>query len=53
MKYLHGKLSDPTTHLNVRLFVSKMIVNSEEVRFNTNVPAIAGVTELMQLLELA
>lgn len=35
MKYLHGKLSNPTTPLNVRLFVSKMVVNTEEVRFMT------------------
>lgn len=31
MKYLHSKLSNPRTHLNVRLFISKMIINTEEV----------------------
>ncbi|TWW70550.1 DNA-dependent protein kinase catalytic subunit [Takifugu flavidus] len=31
MKYLHTKLSNPTTHLNIRLFIAKMIINTEEV----------------------
>ncbi|XP_072306662.1 DNA-dependent protein kinase catalytic subunit [Eucyclogobius newberryi] len=31
MKFLHGKLSNPATHLNIRLFISKLIINSEEV----------------------
>ncbi|KAM6908435.1 DNA-dependent protein kinase catalytic subunit [Lycodopsis pacificus] len=31
MKFLHGKLSNPATHLNIRLFISKLIINTEEV----------------------
>ncbi|KAM9332600.1 DNA-dependent protein kinase catalytic subunit [Pholidichthys leucotaenia] len=31
MKFLHGKLSNPATPLNIRLFISKMIINTEEV----------------------
>ncbi|KAM4534321.1 DNA-dependent protein kinase catalytic subunit isoform 1-T1 [Odontesthes bonariensis] len=31
MKFLHGKLSNPSTPLNIRLFISKLIVNTEEV----------------------
>uniref|UniRef100_A0A665X102 DNA-dependent protein kinase catalytic subunit n=1 Tax=Echeneis naucrates TaxID=173247 RepID=A0A665X102_ECHNA len=31
MKFLHGKLSNPSTPLNIRLFVSKLIINTEEV----------------------
>lgn len=37
MKYLHSKLSKPSTPLNIRLFISKMIINSEEVKLGTNV----------------
>lgn len=33
MKYLHSKLSNPTTHLNIRLFIAKLIINTEEVKF--------------------
>uniref|UniRef100_A0A3Q3ESV4 DNA-dependent protein kinase catalytic subunit n=1 Tax=Kryptolebias marmoratus TaxID=37003 RepID=A0A3Q3ESV4_KRYMA len=31
MKFLHGKLANPSTPLNIRLFVSKLIINTEEV----------------------
>ncbi|KAG8442079.1 hypothetical protein GDO86_011029, partial [Hymenochirus boettgeri] len=31
MKFLHGKLSNTSTSLNIRLFISKLIVNTEEV----------------------
>ncbi|XP_044195297.1 DNA-dependent protein kinase catalytic subunit [Thunnus albacares] len=31
MKFLHGKLSNPSTPLNIRLFISKLIINTEEV----------------------
>uniref|UniRef100_A0A673C7H7 DNA-dependent protein kinase catalytic subunit n=1 Tax=Sphaeramia orbicularis TaxID=375764 RepID=A0A673C7H7_9TELE len=31
MKFLHGKLSNPATPLNIRLFISKLVINSEEV----------------------
>ncbi|CAI9557295.1 unnamed protein product, partial [Staurois parvus] len=31
MKFLHTKLGNPSTQLNIRLFISKLIVNSEEV----------------------
>ncbi|XP_075968746.1 DNA-dependent protein kinase catalytic subunit [Anarhichas minor] len=31
MKFLHGKLSNPATHLNIRLFISKLLINTEEV----------------------
>ncbi|CAG5895668.1 unnamed protein product [Menidia menidia] len=31
MKFLHGKLSNSTTPLNIRLFISKLIINTEEV----------------------
>ncbi|KAM9308363.1 DNA-dependent protein kinase catalytic subunit [Gastrophryne carolinensis] len=31
MKYLHIKLGNPSTPLNIRLFISKLIVNTEEV----------------------
>ncbi|XP_034562055.1 DNA-dependent protein kinase catalytic subunit [Notolabrus celidotus] len=31
MKFLHAKLSNPTTPLNIRLFISKLITNTEEV----------------------
>ncbi|KAG7330004.1 hypothetical protein KOW79_006226 [Hemibagrus wyckioides] len=31
MKFLHGKLGNPSTPLNVRLFISKLIINTEEV----------------------
>ncbi|XP_056155309.1 DNA-dependent protein kinase catalytic subunit [Lampris incognitus] len=31
MKFLHGKLVNPATSLNIRLFISKLIINTEEV----------------------
>uniref|UniRef100_A0A3B4GU24 DNA-dependent protein kinase catalytic subunit n=1 Tax=Pundamilia nyererei TaxID=303518 RepID=A0A3B4GU24_9CICH len=31
MKFLHGKLANPSTPLNIRLFISKLIINTEEV----------------------
>ncbi|XP_071387705.1 DNA-dependent protein kinase catalytic subunit [Centroberyx affinis] len=31
MKFLHGKLVNPATPLNIRLFISKLIINIEEV----------------------
>ncbi|XP_022045230.2 DNA-dependent protein kinase catalytic subunit [Acanthochromis polyacanthus] len=31
MKFLHGKLTNPATPLNIRLFISKLIINTEEV----------------------
>ncbi|XP_068566169.1 DNA-dependent protein kinase catalytic subunit [Cebidichthys violaceus] len=31
MKFLHGKLSNPATALNIRLFISKLLINTEEV----------------------
>lgn len=31
MKFLHGKLANPATPLNIRLFISKLVINSEEV----------------------
>ncbi|XP_040921929.1 DNA-dependent protein kinase catalytic subunit [Toxotes jaculatrix] len=31
MKFLHGKLANPATPLNIRLFTSKLIINTEEV----------------------
>ncbi|CAJ1081863.1 DNA-dependent protein kinase catalytic subunit [Xyrichtys novacula] len=31
MKFLHSKLSNPATPLNIRLFISKLIINTEEV----------------------
>ncbi|XP_030635503.1 DNA-dependent protein kinase catalytic subunit [Chanos chanos] len=31
MKFLHGKLANPSTALNVRLFIAKLIINAEEV----------------------
>ncbi|XP_070783882.1 DNA-dependent protein kinase catalytic subunit [Enoplosus armatus] len=31
MKFLHAKLANPATPLNVRLFISKLIINTEEV----------------------
>uniref|UniRef100_A0A3P8SHR1 DNA-dependent protein kinase catalytic subunit n=1 Tax=Amphiprion percula TaxID=161767 RepID=A0A3P8SHR1_AMPPE len=31
MKFLHGKLANPATPLNIRLFISKLIINTEEV----------------------
>uniref|UniRef100_A0A3Q3H3L0 DNA-dependent protein kinase catalytic subunit n=1 Tax=Labrus bergylta TaxID=56723 RepID=A0A3Q3H3L0_9LABR len=31
MKFLHTKLSNPSTPLNIRLFISKLIINTEEV----------------------
>lgn len=31
MKFLHTKLANPSTPLNIRLFVSKLIINTEEV----------------------
>ncbi|XP_023688567.2 DNA-dependent protein kinase catalytic subunit isoform X1 [Paramormyrops kingsleyae] len=31
MKYFHGKLGNSTTPLNVRLFIAKIIINSEKV----------------------
>ncbi|KAG7524628.1 DNA-dependent protein kinase catalytic subunit [Solea senegalensis] len=31
MKFLHVKLSNPATPLNIRLFISKLIINTEEV----------------------
>ncbi|KAK2858626.1 hypothetical protein Q5P01_003246 [Channa striata] len=31
MKFLHGKLSNPATPLNIRLFISKLLINTEEV----------------------
>ncbi|XP_066480516.1 DNA-dependent protein kinase catalytic subunit [Tiliqua scincoides] len=31
MKFLHGKLGNPSVPLNIRLFVAKLIVNTEEV----------------------
>ncbi|KAI5104092.1 DNA-dependent protein kinase catalytic subunit [Silurus meridionalis] len=31
MKFLHGKLGNPATPLNIRLFIAKLIINTEEV----------------------
>ncbi|XP_062335709.1 DNA-dependent protein kinase catalytic subunit [Osmerus eperlanus] len=31
MKFLHGKLGNPATPLNIQLFISKLIINAEEV----------------------
>uniref|UniRef100_A0A8D0GIE8 DNA-dependent protein kinase catalytic subunit n=1 Tax=Sphenodon punctatus TaxID=8508 RepID=A0A8D0GIE8_SPHPU len=31
MKFLHGKLGNPSVPLNIRLFLAKLIVNTEEV----------------------
>ncbi|XP_067887902.1 DNA-dependent protein kinase catalytic subunit isoform X2 [Heterodontus francisci] len=31
MKFLHGKLGNSTTPLNIRLFIAKLIVNTEEI----------------------
>lgn len=31
MKFLQGKLANPATPLNIRLFISKLIINTEEV----------------------
>nr|XP_054607336.1 DNA-dependent protein kinase catalytic subunit isoform X2 [Nothobranchius furzeri] len=31
MKFLHGKLVNPSTPLNIRLFISKLVINTEEV----------------------
>ncbi|KAM4606662.1 DNA-dependent protein kinase catalytic subunit [Polymixia lowei] len=31
MKFLHGKLAKPATPLNIRLFISKLIINTEEI----------------------
>ncbi|XP_029105413.1 DNA-dependent protein kinase catalytic subunit-like [Scleropages formosus] len=31
MKFLHSKLSNPSTQLNIRLFIAKLIINAEEV----------------------
>uniref|UniRef100_A0A4W5N3K6 DNA-dependent protein kinase catalytic subunit n=1 Tax=Hucho hucho TaxID=62062 RepID=A0A4W5N3K6_9TELE len=31
MKFLQGKLSNPATLLNIRLFIAKLIINTEEV----------------------
>uniref|UniRef100_A0A3B5QIU8 DNA-dependent protein kinase catalytic subunit n=1 Tax=Xiphophorus maculatus TaxID=8083 RepID=A0A3B5QIU8_XIPMA len=31
MKFLHGKLANPATPLNIRLFISKLVINTEEV----------------------
>ncbi|KAK2886235.1 hypothetical protein Q8A73_020181 [Channa argus] len=31
MKFLHGKLSNPATPLNIRLFISKLVINTEEI----------------------
>ncbi|KAF4089760.1 hypothetical protein AMELA_G00069750 [Ameiurus melas] len=31
MKFLHGKLNNPSTPLNIRLFIAKLIINTEEV----------------------
>ncbi|XP_068603907.1 DNA-dependent protein kinase catalytic subunit [Brachionichthys hirsutus] len=31
MKFLHAKLLNPATPLNIRLFISKLIINTEEV----------------------
>ncbi|KAK1173766.1 DNA-dependent protein kinase catalytic subunit [Acipenser oxyrinchus oxyrinchus] len=31
MKFVHGKLGNASTHLNIKLFIAKLIINSEEV----------------------
>ncbi|XP_066575742.1 DNA-dependent protein kinase catalytic subunit isoform X2 [Amia ocellicauda] len=31
MKFLHGKLGNPSTPLNIRLFIAKLIINTEEI----------------------
>lgn len=31
MKFLQGKLDNPSTPLNIRLFIAKLIINAEEV----------------------
>ncbi|KAM4719019.1 DNA-dependent protein kinase catalytic subunit isoform 2-T2 [Anableps anableps] len=31
MKFLHRKLANPATPLNIRLFISKLVINTEEV----------------------
>ena len=31
MKFLHDKLGNPSVSLNIRLFLAKLIINTEEV----------------------
>ncbi|KAI4886986.1 hypothetical protein NFI96_023481, partial [Prochilodus magdalenae] len=31
MKFLHGKLANPSTPLNIRLFIAKLVINTEEM----------------------
>ncbi|KAJ0059871.1 hypothetical protein NL108_014572, partial [Boleophthalmus pectinirostris] len=48
MKFLHGKLSNPATPLNIRLFIAKLIINSEEVVFRPYAKSWLG--PLLQLV---
>lgn len=43
MKFLHAKLANPATPLNIRLFISKLIINTEEV----NVPLRENLQRFM------
>lgn len=31
MKFLHDKLGNPSVSLNIRLFLAKLVINTEEV----------------------
>lgn len=33
MKFLHEKLGNPSVLLNVRLFLAKLVINTEEVSY--------------------
>ena len=33
MKFLHDKLGNPSVSLNIRLFLAKLVVNTEEVSY--------------------
>lgn len=51
MKFLHGKLMNPATPLNIRLFISKLIINTEEVKnFPSSIPLF--LYQFMLLLSL-
>ena len=38
MKFLLGKLGNPATPLNIRLFVAKLLINTEEVDTHSLTP---------------
>ena len=52
MKFLHTKLGNPATPLNIRLFISKLIINTEEVNIITLFLLVSSICSQIESLLL-